>query len=70
MGDIHFSVEKGERDGRTYTRVERLERTQRLEEIARLSGGTVTTTMLEGAAELLDGAERYKIERSDKCGRK
>jgi DNA repair protein RecN (Recombination protein N) len=60
MGDVHFSVEKGERDGRTYTVVERLERDRRKEELARLNGGEVTQTMLEGAEELLASAERFK----------
>ncbi len=62
MGDVHFSVEKGERDGRTYTRVERLDRGRRKEELARLSGGEITPTMLDGAEELLRGAEQYKKE--------
>lgn len=62
MGDVHFSVEKGERNGRTYTRVERLDRAGRKEEVARLSGGDITATMLEGAEELLTAAEHYKEE--------
>lgn len=60
MGDVHFSVEKGEQDGRTYTRVERLERSRRREELARLSGGEVTTVMLDGGEELLVAAEKFK----------
>ena len=39
MADTHFSVQKGEREGRTYTRLERLDRSQRREELARLIGG-------------------------------
>ena len=60
MGDVHFSVEKGEQDGRTYTRVERLERPRRREELARLSGGEVTAVMLDGGEELLAAAEKFK----------
>lgn len=60
MGDAHFSVEKGERDGRTYTSVEQLDRNRRRAELARLNGGTPTRTMLEGAEELLAAAEQYK----------
>ncbi len=60
MGDVHFSVEKGEREGRTYTQVTRLEREGRREELARLSGGAVTEAMLRGAEELLSSAEAYK----------
>ena len=61
MADVHFSVEKGERKGRTFTQVERLPRERRKEELARLTGGAnITPAMLEGAGELLDSAARYK----------
>ena len=60
MGDVHFSVEKGEKDGRTYTQVERLDRVHRRSELARLSGGDVTAVMLDGAEELLAAAEKFK----------
>ena len=61
MADTHFSVEKGERDGRTYTRVARLDREQRKMELARLTGGEkITPAMLAGAEELISGAEEYK----------
>ena len=62
MGEVHFSVEKGERDGRTYTHVERLERQRRREELARLSGGQTSQVMLEGAEELLCAAQKFKEE--------
>ena len=62
MGDVHFSVEKGEMDGRTYTKVDRLDRPRRREELARLSGGDVTALMLDGAEELLSAAEKFKID--------
>ena len=61
MADTHFSVEKGEKNGRTYTRVLRLDREQRKQELARLTGGErLTKAMLDGAGELLDAAEEYK----------
>ena len=61
MADIHFSVEKGERDGRTYTAVEQLDRTQRQRELARLSGGEqVTDALLRSTGEMLDQAEVWK----------
>ena len=62
MGDVHFSVEKGEQDGRTYTRVDRLDRPRRREELARLSGGDVSAVMLDGAEELLAAAEKFKTD--------
>ena len=60
MADTHFSVEKGEKKGRTFTNVERLDRKGRTEELARLIGGAAVTDVLrESAAELLDQAETY-----------
>ena len=61
MADTHFSVEKGEEDGRTFTRVVQLDRAQRRAELARLTGGSeVTETQLRGAEELLSAAEGFK----------
>ncbi len=61
MADVHFSVEKGESKGRTFTHVENLSHDRRKEELARLTGGTsITPAMLEGAGELLEGANQYK----------
>ena len=63
MADTHFSVEKGERGGRTYTEVRRLDREQRRRELARLTGGShVSQTMLDGAEELLVQAEAFRAE--------
>ena len=63
MADVHFSVEKGEQDGRTFTRVERLDRDRRTRELARLtSGDHLTGAALAAAGELLDSAERFKQE--------
>lgn len=61
MADTHFSVEKGERNGRTFTRVEELSRQRRKEELARLTGGAnITDAMLAGAEELIAAAEAYR----------
>ena len=57
---VDFSVQKGERDGRTFTRVERLDRDERKEELARLmGGGSISETLRQSAAELLDQAAVY-----------
>lgn len=64
MADAHFSVEKGERGGRTYTDVSRLDRGGREEELARLIGGAaVTDALRKSAGELLNQADMYKQER-------
>ena len=61
MADTHFSVEKGERSGRTYTKVVLLDRERRKAELARITGGSkVTEALLESAGELLDEAEAYR----------
>lgn len=61
MADSHFSVEKGERNGRTFTQVLQLDREQRMAELARLTGGSkVTDALLRSAGELLDEAEAYR----------
>ena len=63
MADTHFKVEKGERDGRTFTRVQMLNRQERRKEIARLTGGNhISDTMLTGAEELLSEADAFKAK--------
>ena len=70
MADTHFSVEKGERGGRTFTQVVLLDRERRKAELARITGGTkMTDALLESAGELLDEAETYRgalADHSDK----
>ena len=69
MADIHFRVEKGEEEGRTFTHVNHLERPERQEELARLiSGAAVTDTLLQSAAELLNQAEEYRHSAKKKRG--
>ena len=61
MADTHFSVEKGEANGRTFTHVVQLDREARKAELARITGGSrVTGALLESAGELLDQAETYR----------
>jgi len=62
MADTHFSVEKGEEKGRTYTHVILMDRERRKAELARITGGSkVTEALLESAGELLDEAEKYRL---------
>ena len=61
MADTHFSVEKGEENGRTFTRVVELDRAQRCAELARLTGGAAATeTQLRGAEEPLSAADAFR----------
>ena len=61
MADIQFSIAKTQREGRTYTRVTKLDESGRKQEIARLIGGeTITEATLKGAGELIEAAQKYK----------
>lgn len=61
MADTHFSVAKGEKNGRTYTQVLCMDREQRKAELARITGGShLTDALLASAGELLDEAEGYR----------
>ncbi len=61
MADVHFSVEKGEEQGRTYTRIHCLDRQQREAELARITGGArITDALLQSAGEMLDAAQVYR----------
>ena len=54
-------MEKGEKNGRTYTKVSCLSREQRKAELARITGGAnVTQTLLQSTEEMLDAAEQYR----------
>jgi DNA repair protein RecN (Recombination protein N) len=53
LADVHFRVEKGERDGRVETAVTRLSKAERREEIARMLGGVKVTGRARAHAEEL-----------------
>lgn len=64
MSDYHYSVHKEEKNGRTYTSVETLDRPGRRAELARLTGGAhQSEAVLKGAEELLKEADAYKKSR-------
>ncbi|MCM1023408.1 MAG: DNA repair protein RecN [Prevotella sp.] len=63
MADNHLLIEKADVDERTVTSVTRLDRGQRINEIARILGGEhITQTTLDNAAEQLDGQEKIYNE--------
>ena len=63
MADSHYRIVKQERDGRTFTEVQPLDRHGQQVELARLHGGdNVTATTLASAEEQLASAERFKAE--------
>ena len=61
MADTHFEILKTESEGRTFTRVNRLDSEGRKYELARLHGGeNVTETTLLSAQEQLKAAQEFK----------
>ncbi len=61
MADSHYQIDKEERNGRTYTRVQPLDHEGRCRELARLHGGDLLTeTSLASAKEQLAAADRLK----------
>jgi DNA repair protein RecN (Recombination protein N) len=59
--DAHYRIVKRERDGRTVTEVERLDREGRIVELAAmLGGGPGDAAALASARELLDRAESWR----------
>ena len=65
MSDHHFAVSKAEREGRTFTNVDDLDREGRKRELARLTGGVhVSDAILQGAEELLREAESFKASQT------
>lgn len=61
MGDEHYSISKELEDGRTYTKVDRLDTEGRVMEIARLMGGEqITDAVIQHAREMLQLALQKK----------
>ena len=61
MADEQYVVRKTERDGRTYTSVDRLDQDGRVQELSRLTGGdNVTLITMAAASEQIAAAEEYK----------
>ncbi|HEU5203347.1 MAG TPA: DNA repair protein RecN [Candidatus Limnocylindrales bacterium] len=59
--DVQFRITKRERDGRTVTEVERLDREGRIVELAQMLGGAAGgATALASARELLDRADGWR----------
>ena len=55
-GNTHFRVEKNENSGRTHSFIKKLNKAERVNEIASLiSGHEITETSLQQAAYLLEG---------------
>jgi len=61
MADAHYLIAKNESDGRTSTTLKKLDRKERVNELARIiDGADITETASKHAAEMLDIAEKSK----------
>ncbi len=60
-GHTHLQVSKSVSEGRTYTAVDELDENSRLQELARIMGGTVTDAALSAAKELRLRAEEESL---------
>lgn len=60
LGDRHFQVAKGLRDGRTTTEVTPLDGAARIEELSQMLGGAATAAARANARELLTRADDWK----------
>jgi len=61
MADTHYRISKIERKERTYINVEKLDYQGKINELARIMGGSrVTQTTLDHSKELLDIASQFK----------
>ena len=65
MGDHQYLIKKEEKNGRTYTRVDRLDEDGRAYELARLHGGdNISELTLASAKEQLASSERFRKEKN------
>ena len=68
MGDHQYLIKKEEKNGRTYTRVDRLDEDGRAYELARLHGGdNISELTLASAREQLASCERFRKEKAGKA---
>ncbi len=64
--DAHFRIAKGQRDGRTVTDVNRLDRAEQLAELGSMIGGPAGGSGAEASArELLDRAEAWRVDHGE-----
>lgn len=60
MADVHLQISKSELNGRTITKVERLDEEGRIREIARMSSGGESAASIKNAREIISAAEKFK----------
>ena len=66
LADIHLQISKSELNGRTITKITRLDESERVKEIARMASGEESTISIDNAREMISSANKFK--RSNKFG--
>ena len=60
MADVHLQISKSEVDGRTLTKVSRLNDAERVKEIARMASGDESPAAIKNASEMISSAKKFK----------
>ena len=60
MADVHLQITKSEIDGRTLTKVKRLDEEERVKEIARMASGDESPASIKNASEMISSAKKFK----------
>ena len=60
MADIHLQISKSELNGRTITKITRLDESERVKEIARMASGEESTISIDNAREMISSANKFK----------
>ena len=61
MADVHLLIKKSEVDGRTLTKVQRLDEKSRVKEIARMASGEESPASIKNADEMILSAKKFKL---------
>ena len=59
MADVHLQITKSEIDGRTVTKVKRLDEEERVKEIARMASGEESPASIKNAVEMISSAKKF-----------
>lgn len=60
MADVHLQISKSEFNGRTITKVKRLDDEERVKEIARMASGEESIISINNAREMISSANKFK----------
>lgn len=60
MADVHLQITKSEVNGRTITKVKRLDEEERIKEIARMASGEESLVAIKNASEMISSAKNFK----------